>query len=378
MNEHPTPGFSLPSNSHETGLAGDGDKPRSDEVSLLDLANVMLRHWRLVLGMPAILAVLVIIYSLLAPPRYTASVSFLAQSTDEQASRLSNLAARFGVTVPSGDAGYGPEFYTELVKTRTILRAIAGIEYERGDAGGSDVITGDLVELYGIGGRTSGERLERTIDRLQKQIVVRSSLETGVVTSEVTTRWAEISVQVAARILDLVTRFNLETHQSQASAERSFIEERVAEARQDLTLEEDSLKVFLEGNRRYENSPELLFEYERLERKVDLRPQVYSTLSASLEEAKIEEVRNTPVITIVEPAVMPVRRDPRNLLGRVLAALLLGGMLGVTGAFFREFARRARRAEAEDYREFTVLRSDLVRDLRLLWNRLRKPSKRQI
>jgi hypothetical protein len=75
---------------------------------------------------------------------------------------------------------------------------------------------------------------------------------------------------------------------------------------------------------------------------------------------------------------MPVRRDPRNLLGRVLAALLLGGMLGVTGAFFREFARRARRAEAEDYREFTVLRSDLVRDLRLLWNRLRKPSKRQI
>jgi len=47
----------------------------------------------------------------------------------------------------------------------------------------------------------------------------------------------------------------------------------------------------LERNRRYQNSPELTFRYERLQRQVSLRQQVFISLSESLKEETAEEVR---------------------------------------------------------------------------------------
>lgn len=89
-----------------------------------------------------------------------------------------------------------------------------------------------------------------------------------------------------------------------------------------------------------------------------MRQQVVSSLTESYEQARINEVRNTPVITVVEAAEAPVRPDPRNLRGRGLLALVLGGMLGVSVAFVREYARRSREESTDDYTEFSTLWSE--------------------
>ena len=46
----------------------------------------------------------------------------------------------------------------------------------------------------------------------------------GVVTFEVETFNPQLSAKIAQRLLDLLNRFNLETRQSQAAAERRFTE----------------------------------------------------------------------------------------------------------------------------------------------------------
>ncbi len=71
----------------------------------------------------------------------------------------------------------------------------------------------------------------------------------GVVTFEVETDNPQLSAQIAKRLLDLLNRFNLETRQSQASAERRFTEVRLAEAKQELLETENRLQAFLEVNR---------------------------------------------------------------------------------------------------------------------------------
>src|SRR3712207_7894583 len=48
-------------------------------------------------------------------------------------------------------------------------------------------------------------------------------------------------------------------------------------------------------NRDYRNSPELTFQQERLSREVSRVQQLYGRLSEAYEQAKIEEVRDTPV-----------------------------------------------------------------------------------
>lgn len=127
----------------------------------------------------------------------------------------------------------------------------------------------------------------------------------------------------------------------------------------------------LERNRRYEGSPGLTFRYERLQRRVNLRQQVFTPLSKSYEQAKIDEVRNTPVITVVEPPELPARPDPWRLKLKGLLGLILGGIVGVFWAFGREMMATSGERDPDDYAEFARLKEETKEDVGGLWSRFR-------
>ena len=124
--------------------------------------------------------------------------------------------------------------------------------------------------------------------------------KTGVVELEVTAGNPGLAQEINQRLIDLVNEFNLRTRQSQAANERAFTERRLEEVRQELRATEDGLQSFLQRNRDYTNSPALTFQVERLQREVSMRQEVFTTLAQEFQQAKIEEVRDTPVITVVE------------------------------------------------------------------------------
>jgi uncharacterized protein involved in exopolysaccharide biosynthesis len=173
-------------------------------------------------------------------------------------------------------------------------------------------------------------------------------------------------------MVDLVNRFNLERRQSNASQEREFIEGQLSRAESALHAAEDSLRRFLEQNRNYQNSPSLRFRHERLQRRVSLRQQVFSSLSESYQQARIDEVRNTPVITVVQPPELPARPDPRQLLLKGALGLVLGGMLGVFGAFGHEMMTATRQRDPDDYAEFERLKQEARDELARIWKEIRR------
>ena len=61
---------------------------------------------------------------------------------------------------------------------------------------------------------------------------------------------------------------------------------------------EDELKSFTERNRGYDESPELFMVYSRLFREVEAKKQVVITLQQQLELARIEEVKQSPILHI--------------------------------------------------------------------------------
>ena len=153
----------------------------------------------------------------------------------------------------------------------------------------------------------------------------------------------------------------LRTRQSQAAAERAFIETRLAEVQDSLRAAEDRLERFLESNRQWAGSAELTFQRDRIQRQVVMQQQVFTSLAEAHEQARIGEVRNTPVITVVE---RPVRPNPRWRVLKVALGMVLGGMLGVMLAFGREYADRARAREGDGYREFSTLWQQTWADIR--------------
>jgi uncharacterized protein involved in exopolysaccharide biosynthesis len=226
-----------------------------------------------------------------------------------------------------------------------------------------------LLEIFGIGGSNPTRRLEEGREKLAETTLLAADLETGVVSVSVETRYRDLSAAIANLYIDLVNRFNLETRQSNARERRRFVEGQIEAAGQELRAAEEQLEDFLERNRQFQGSPELSFQYERLQRQVAIEQEVFTTLRRSYEEARIQEVNDTPVITVIDHAVAPEERSSPKLVLNVVLAIIVGGVLGVFGAFGREYAERARTSDKQQYDEFTSRWADFKADLRSLVTR---------
>ncbi len=345
-----------------------------EEISLLELANVLLKRWKLVVGIPLVASVLAAIVSFVLPSRFTATTSFVPETESAGVNLpggLAGLAAQFGVAIPGGGAS-SPQFYADVLGSRTVRDEVllAGFP-DPGSEAPSD--SAPLLELLNIKGDSEPERLENGRKKLDRSVSVWVDNETSIVSLSVETHDRSLSADVANHFISLLNRFNLETRQSNAQERRRFAEERMQAAERELLVAEENLKRFLERNRQFRGSPELTFEYERLQRQVTIKQEVFTSLRRSYEEARIEEVNDTPVITVIDQAVAPQERSSPKVMLNVILAFFVAGVIGVFAAFGREFVERAQDHDREEYEEFTSLWSALKADLRSL---LRRPRRR--
>ena len=87
---------------------------------------------------------------------------------------------------------------------------------------------------------------------------------------------------------------------------KKFIEQRIKEVNQQLSIEENILKTFREN--RNINFPELLLEQTRLMRQVEVQSQTYITLLTQFELVTVEENEDSPIIEVFDPPFVPIKR----------------------------------------------------------------------
>lgn len=341
--------------------------PPPSAISVVGLANVLLRHRVMILVLVLASGGFAGLGSITSTKTYTAEAQFMPKGARGQ-SQLSGFAAQFGVSLGGGDASQSPQLYTDLLETRRLLWPVAQKTYTVPRQSGT--VTGDIARIYGIQGRNAAVKRTRAITQLQ--IAIRSSLaqKTGIISLSVTTFSPELSLQIAENLLEQVNVYNLAARQQQAVAEREFAERQVDEKQGELRVAEQALENFLEGNRQYRSSPQLTLEYGRLQRRVDMRNQIYTSLLQGYEAARIEEVKDLPVINIIEPPELPLDPDRRGGARKTLIGLIVGLVIAIVLAFISDRLRRNRESQSDDFIEFSELRRAAIGDLTHPWRPL--------
>jgi tyrosine-protein kinase Etk/Wzc len=328
----------------------------NDEISALKLAVPIVRRWPVILASAAVIGALAVAATFIVPPRYTARTSFTVEAGSNSLSMpkgLVGIAGQLGVVL-GGNATGGPpeEYFTALATSRTIKEAVLSSRYADGaltPAGGGR----PLLELLNVEGDTPARRMENGVRQLGRMLRTDVARQAGVVTIAVADREPRRAAAIGNRLIEVLNTYNVEQRQSRSRHQRELAQRSLAEAQRELRAAEERLQDFLSRNRRYQQSPLLVFEANRLERAVLQKQEVATGLAQAYEEARISEAGDIPVISMIDAAVPPTRRSFPVRWQFLFAGLFLGGLMGLILAYLLE-ARRTWIAEQQP--DFLALR----------------------
>jgi uncharacterized protein involved in exopolysaccharide biosynthesis len=319
------------------------DAPRSTnavgEVGLLELAGYVLRRWKLIAAVPLVLATVTALIVLLLPPVFTASTAFMPEVSGQNRlpSGLAGIAGQFGISL-GADGQQSAQFYASVLRSPEIMNRVLVDRFVDPRPGArSDSAT--LLELLEIEGDSLAEQLHSGRKAMQGRMSTSIDHQTNIVTLSIQSEYPLLASVVANRFIAFLHEFNATARQSQARERRRFTESRLTEARRELLDSESAVMRFYERNRTWQQSPQLTFEHERLQRQVRITQEVTLTLQREYEAARIAEVNDTPVLTVLYPATPPQEKTgPRRRL-MVMLMFVVGGFLGVMAALATEYTR---------------------------------------
>ncbi len=337
-----------------SGPAAFGVPGAGQRVSPWFLARVLLERRRLIVLLAVSCGLAAGLASVLTSRKYVASATFIPQEPKTPQSLISELAPQFGLSLGRANAN-SPDFYASLLRSKELLRDAVMAQYH---VSSEPPFTGNLIAYFRIEASSPNLVMIMALRRMSDVVDVQTDRSTGVVGVDVTTDNPELSEQIAVRLLDLVNAYNLRRQQFQAKEEREFLEKRLDSAQGQLSAAEDTYSNFLMRNRRWEESPDLRGEVGRLERQVNLRQQLYVSLNQYYELAKLEEVRNTPVITVIQHPSGFVEPKRRGTPLKALAGLVLGALAGTLLALGAEGVRRKKGDGSREFVEFKASLDD--------------------
>jgi len=352
---------------------------KDDEIDLLELAKIFW-NGRKTIGKYILIAGLFgVIIALVSPKQYTATTTIVPQtsSSANKLGGLSSLAAMAGFNLDNATSGeiLSPTVYPEIVSSVPFQMDLMTIPFSFAEVNHpvslyeyySEISKPNVLSLIGkytiglpgviisaIKGdselKTNPEnkgpialtkKQEKVRKMIADQVTLNLDAKQGFITLQAAFPEALLSAQVADQARELlqkyITRFKIE----KASDKLLFIEQRYEEKKKEFEKAQTRLAYFSDQNKNV-TSAVARTEEVRLQGDYTIAMNVYNELAKQLEQAKIQVKEETPVFSILEPAMVP-REKSKPKKGMILAIwLFLGGIIGVGIVFGREYLKDIR------------------------------------
>lgn len=364
------------------GTAVQAPAPSLPAPSLATWAAGTITRWRTVAWTVGAVVAAATIAMVVLPPAWRARASFTPNvspsggGAGRLAGALGALGGGLGGSVVgaglsasmAGDPSESPAFYQKLLVSRELLTRLLMSRFAdyRTDAPGDSAILLDLVNR-----RTKDRRraLEKELKALQDRFDVQVDNRANLVGFAIDAEDPDLAAGMANRLLQLVNEFNLQQRQTRGRVRRVFLAARVDSTKADLDRTTRALRDFLVENRDWETAPTLKARKLELQRQQDIAEDLYVTTRRDFESARVAEINDAALITVVDSAVAPRKRQfPRiglTLGVSVAVGLLLGLLCASIGAAFADWAREDPAGSAAVRNAARGLRDDL----RALWRR---------
>jgi capsular polysaccharide biosynthesis protein len=357
---------------------------QSDEISLLDLLQIVADNLKLLTLGPLAVGVTALGISFAIPPTYTASTKFLPpqQQQSAAASMLASLGSLGGLAGAAAGMKNPADQYVAFLKSRSIADA--------------------LIEKYQLQERYNQKFKDDTVKQLEKNVRITSGKD-GLISLEADDKEAAFAAQLANAHVEELGQLMSRLAVTEAQQRRQFFEKQLLQAKDKLTAAEQALQasgvnasalksdpkaavtlvaqlqaqvtaqeVKIAAMRGYltESAPQLKqamtelsalraqlnkaessskmrdgnADYVGRYREFKYQETLFELFSKQYELAKVDEAREGAVIQVLDAAQVPERKSkPKKALIAILATLCSGFAL-LLFVFIRQGLRNAKRS----------------------------------
>ena len=286
--------------------------------------RLFISKWMLFLGFLGALT------SLQLTNYYSAGISlFPADNTSSGTDQLQSLALTAGINIGRSDQNYN---ITDVAKSRRIAEKVIANKWENTVNGNQNLINYWNFEEKGYLSKffkstvSDENTLNSALEKYFSLLSVNEDRRTGLIQVNIEMESPFLAAEIANFIGSEIQIYIQKQNSAQAAKEKLFISDRLVVVKSELEDLEDNLKNFKERNRGYEASAELFMKFSQKLREVEAKQQVYVTLQKQLELARINEVKQTPIINILDEAKPPVNKS-RPSRGIIVLLCMFAGFI---------------------------------------------------
>jgi tyrosine-protein kinase Etk/Wzc len=272
------------------------------EINVLGYLALMWRYRTLILSACAAVTLATAVVTLITPKVYESTASLLVPKESSGSSFLAGLQASAMLQQFGGLAG------TSMTPNRDMLMSILK----------SRTMAQALVERFNLQQRYRKRYVEDTIRELQSAVVISVSKE-GVISIRVEDTDAQVAAQMANYYVEQLDRIVSQLDVGEAGQRRVFLTARLAHAKADLDVAEQTLRRFQEQNR-------AVALQEQTRGAIEAAARIKGEIMAS--EVQIQVMRN--FATDANPEVVALRRRVDEM-KRQLAQMQYGDGIPAAG-----------------------------------------------
>lgn len=330
------------------------------EIDLIELAKVLWNKRKAIIKSGFIGGCIGIVIAFSLPKVYTSSVVMVpeVQSSSSSMSSLGGLASLAGISIGGESVGITEQLYPQIVASRPFIFEFADMMV---DVEGKDmtlleyfvdeykrpwwsVVFGAPFKALGFvlesfrGEEPEGDGSidlkaltkdqENYAERFAELINLSIDSKTFVMTLNVSTQSPEISLMLADSLLVALDEYMAMYKTSKIRAELKSNVSMLRKARANY-YEADSIYAAAVDSRRNIISKVANISLDRLSNEKDIRYQIYSQIASKVELNKTQLNEQTPILTVIEPATMPIKASSPHKMMILVAFAFLGGAIVV-------------------------------------------------
>ena len=310
-----------------------------------------------------------LVVALLTPNQYTASCTLVPQTGERRTGgSLSGLAAMAGISLGDMTSGevLSPNVYPNIIKNVSFQKELLHARYTFPDV--PEPITYynyatdkqyqkfnllAAIKKYTIGlpgviiGAIRGEpedtpgtgtaadsiprltyKEQKVLEDLYESFSLNLNEKEGYIQLSTTLRDPSLAAQISLKAQQLLQQYLTEFKLQKVRANLEFVEGSYQEAKANFEAKQEELARFRDANVNLTSAMARTRE-EKLQSEYTLLLGVYTELAKQKEQAKIAVTETTPILTVIEPVVVPVEKSKPSRARMLIIYTFLGLIVGV-------------------------------------------------